>query len=187
MIALNDLAETQEDLDFIEEQLLAIEGADRDTSRQKVTLEMLTQQAAAWLVSISSKHLRDEQAARNQNGSYNGRDLVQWAVDRAVVKAKKDWLRDTDNVKSAVERQHEARAIKLEEEAKSLQDKYVERAEVLEEFKTMAAEVRRELESIPRAMASDFPERWREAQVKELKNEIDQVLRRLESKGKSLQ
>lgn len=180
---LNDLAETHEDLEFVEQQLLAIESAARSTAQQKATLEILTQQAAAWLISVSTKHLRDQGAARNLDGSYNGPDLVQWAIDQEIAKARKEWERSSDTLKTAAERQAEAKAVKYEAQAKEVQDQYVDREEVLQEFREMASAVRSELEALPKAMANDFPAELREDLIRELKNQVKQILRRLASRG----
>ena len=183
---LNDLAQSDDDVAYIEAKLNAAELADTDTTRQKATLEKLTQQAASWLVAISSKHLRDEGVARNADSTYNGPDLVQWYTDRQITKARKDWERDSDTLKNATERQAEARAIKYEEEAKGLQDSYVARADVLQEFESMCSEVRRELENVAKLMAPDFPAERRDALTKELDNHLRQVLRRLSAKGRAV-
>jgi hypothetical protein len=183
LIHLNDLAETDEDHEFIESQLLALQSAERDTAKQKATLEMLTQQAAAWLVGVSSKHLRDQGVARNADSTYHGPDLVQWRIDREIERARADWERKNDGVKSATERQALARADKLEEEAKGLKDTYVERAQVVQAFAEIAASVRSESEAMEKAMVNDFPAEHRERLQRELKNQIKQMLRRLASKG----
>ena len=183
MIELSGSAETPEDLAYIEGQLIAIESAARDTSRQKATMEILTQQAAAWLVGVSTKHLRDQGVARNIDSSYNGPDLVQWIVDQGVSKAKKEWEKSSDTLKTSAERQAEAKAIKYEAQAKEVQEQYVDRAEVLQEFREMASAVRSELEALPKAMANDFPVDLRESLIKELNNQVKQVLRRLASRG----
>ena len=183
LIDLAELAETPEQLESIERQVLALESADRDSASQKATLGILTQQAVAFLLGVSSKHIRDHQPARNADGTYYGPDLVNWHVDRAVAKAKKDWERDSDSLKTAAERQAEAKAIKYEEEAKGVQDSYVERSHVLLEFMEMAASVRSELEALPKSMANDFPAEVREPLMRELKNQCKQILRRLAAKG----
>jgi len=184
LTALNDLARSADDVAYVESQLNAVELADRETSRQKSTLNQLTQQSAAWLIAVSSKHLRDEGVARNADSTYNGPDLVQWLVDRQISKARKEWERDSDTLKNAAERQAEAKAIKYEEQAKGLQDQYVLRADVLQEFEAMASEVRREMENVSKLMAPDFPEERRDSLVKELDNHLRQVLRRLAAKGR---
>jgi hypothetical protein len=185
LIELSGSAETAEDLAYIEGQLVAIESAARDTSRQKATMEILTQQAAAWLVGVSTKHLRDQGVARNVDSSYNGPDLVQWIVDQGVSKAKKEWERSSDTLKTSAERQAEAKAIKYEAQAKEVQEQYIDRDEVMQEFMEMASAVRSELKALPKAMANDFPADLRESLIKELNNQINQVLRRLASRGGS--
>lgn len=183
MRLLNASAETDEDYAFVESQIAAMESADRDTAKQKATLEILTQQAAAWLIGVSSKHLRDQGVARNRDSSYNGPDLVQWQIDSSVEAAKKDWDRKSDGVKTATERQAVARADKLEEEAKGLKDTYIEREEVALAFAEIASSVRTESEAMEKAMVNDFPPEHRERLQRELKNQIKQMLRRLASKG----
>lgn len=186
-MSLSELAETPEERAYIEQQLRAYEQAATDTAKQKATLEQLTQQAAAWLVGVSTKHLRDQQAARNRDGTYNAPDLVQWIIDRTLGQAKKQWERDSDNLKSATERQAEARAEKLEEEAKGLKDTYVEREVVELEFMEMAAAVRSELEALPKLMANDFPADLRDSLTRELKGQVKQILRRLRNKGQKFE
>jgi len=177
-------ATSDDDLELVLSQIAATEDAARSTAQQKKTLEQLTQQAGAWLIDISSKHLRDEGVARNNDSTYNGPDLVQWVIDRQIAKARKEWERDSDTLKNAAERQAEAKAIKYEEQAKGLQDQYVLRADVLQEFEAMASEVRREMENVSKLMAPDFPEERRDSLVKELDNHLRQVLRRLAAKGR---
>lgn len=186
---MSDLIESvanEEDQEFLLSQIEAAEAAARTTAAQKVALESLTQQASAYLLSISTKHLRDEGVARNIDGTYNGPDLVQWLVDRQISKARKDWERDSDTLKTAVERQQEAKAIKYEEEAKGLQDQYVDRADVLQAFQEMASEVRRESEALSKKMAPDFPAELRDSLTRELDNHVRQMLRRLAAKGRAL-
>ena len=135
----NDSAESVEEAAQIAEQIAAYKSAATSTTQQKGTLEQLTQQAAAWLIAVSSKHLRDEGVARNSDSTYNGPDLVQWYADRQIQKARKEWERGSDTLKNATERQAEARAVKLEEEAKGLQNSYVKREDVLQEFETVCS------------------------------------------------
>ena len=182
--ALNDLAETAEDFALVERRLLALEQADIDTARQKATCEQLTQQALAVLLGISTKHIRDQQPpSRNGNGTYHGPESVQWLVGCKIKDARTSWERESDSIKTSKERQAEARAIKLEEEAKGVQGAYVLRSEVQLEFMEMAAAVRTELEALPKAMATDFPKDVRDDLIREMKNQTKQILRRLANRG----
>ena len=53
------------------------------TSNDLATLRRLNQQSAAWLVGVSARTLRDwVDAPRNDDGSYDGRELVAWAQKR---------------------------------------------------------------------------------------------------------
>ncbi len=58
-----------------------------DRFAQRPVLESLTQESAAWLVSLSSRRLRDSDAPRNTDGTYPGRELVVWAVARSITDA----------------------------------------------------------------------------------------------------
>jgi len=185
--ALSDTASTPEDFAVLERQLQAFELADTETARQKATLEQLQQQAAAWLIGVSTKHLRDQGVARNRDSTYNGPDLVQWIIDRKVTEARKEWERNSDVENTAKERQALARAEKLEEEAKALKDTHIERAQVTQAFKEMAAAVRSELELLRKLMANDFPEEYRVELSQELANHTKQVLRRLAARGQQVE
>jgi len=180
------LAENDADLDYVETLIRARSEADTSTAAQKVTLQQLTQQAAAYLLSVSARHLRDHQPARNSDGTYNGPDLVQWLVDRAISDARDRWRKNTDTGTKAKDRQALARAIKLEEEAKAVQGQYVEAAAVKLEFMSMAAAVRSELQALPKLMANDFPAEHRSSLQLELKRQTDQILRRLANRGRRL-
>lgn len=180
------LAETDADLDYIAELIAARDQADTTTAAQKITLEQLTQQSAAHLLGVTTRHLRDHQPARNNDGTYHGPDIVQWAIDRAVADARDKWERRTDVSLAAKDRQALARAIKLEEEAKGVQGTYVKNADVKLEFMAMAASVRTELEALPKAMSNDFPEDRREFLTGELRGQVRQILRRLANRGKRL-
>lgn len=181
--ALNDLAETDEDHAFIARHIEALENADRSTAQQKATLERLTQQASAWLVSYTSRTLRDHGAARNADQSYNARDLVEWVVSKRIEEARKNWERDNDKIDTAKERQEAAKAIKLEEQAKSVQDSYVLKDDARLDFMEMAGCVRQELESLAKSMENDFPAELRASLVLELNNQVRQILRRLANRG----
>lgn len=183
---LNDLAETAEDFAHIERQLLAIESADRETSRQKATLGSLTQQAVAWFFGCSTKHIRDQQPARNLDGTYDGPDAYQFFLTQELEKAKKQWERQNDKTASAIERKNMAQAIKAEEEAKGAQGTYMLTADRDLQFVEITSAVRTEIEAIPRAMANNFPAELRDQLVKELTNETRQVLRRLAGRGRQI-
>jgi hypothetical protein len=183
---LLSLAETDADLDYIDTLIAARERADTTTAAQKVTLEQLTQQAAAHLLCVTTRHLRDHQPARNRDGTYHGPDIVQWALDRAIADAKERWNNRSNVSIAAKDRQALARAIKLEEEAKGVQGTYVKLADVKLEFMAMAADVRTELESLPKLMANDFPAELRDTLLLELKGQVRQILRRLANRGKRL-
>lgn len=184
--AANDAASTVEQALRVRELIAAFHAAETTTVKQKGTLERLQQQAAAWLIGVSTKHLRDHGAARNQDLTYNGPDLVEWIVERRIEAARKEWERGSDVEKTAKERQAEARADKLEEEAKGLKDTYVERETVYLEFQEMAAAVRAELEALPKVMATDFPEALRDSLTRELRGQCRQILRRLANKGQRI-
>lgn len=183
---LIESAESDEDFAHIQRLLDAIDNADTTTAAQRATLEQLTQQSAAHLLSVTSRHLRDHQPARNSDGTYHGPDLVQWKIDRAIADAKKNWERRSDVNLGAKDRQALARAIKLEEEAKGVQDTYVKREDVLREFMAMAADVRTELEALPKLVANDSPPELRELQQREIKGQVRQILRRLANRGKRI-
>lgn len=123
-------ATTAEHRAHVERQLAALEQAETTTTHQRATLEQLTQSAAAWLIGFGSRHLRNLNAPRNTDGSYNASDLVTWHVDRVCRDAKSKWESESEDIQSAALRQAEARAIKLEEQAKALQDRYVEKDEI---------------------------------------------------------
>lgn len=154
---MNDLAESAEDLAYISELLTAHELADTETTRQKATLERLTQTAAAWLIGFGSRHLRNLNAPRNTNGTYSGPDLVQWQVDRACQEAKSRWESESQDIQSAAVRQAEARAVKLEEQAKALQDRYIEREEVQRDLSLLFGRLESRLTSLGAECASIAP------------------------------
>ena len=183
---LNEQAETEAEFEFIEKQVAAIVSAATDTAGQRQVLDNLTQPAAAYLIGMSTRKLLDHPLPRNATGSFNGPEVVRWHVSRSVEKARKEWEKDSDRLKTAEERKAEAQAVKYEEQAKSLQDQYVLKDDVQQLFSEMAAAVRQELESIPKAMMNDFPEEHREKWVRELTNHLRQVLRRLAARGSRL-
>ena len=48
-------------------------------------LQSLSQSAAAWLVNLSARSLRDMRGLpRGADGTYSARDVLQWAVDRRL-------------------------------------------------------------------------------------------------------
>ncbi len=53
------------------------------TKAQISTLSTLSQGAAAHLVGLSTRTLRDSDAPRNSDGSYSGRDLLSWFAHQA--------------------------------------------------------------------------------------------------------
>jgi len=173
-------------LQQIAELLAAEHRAEVTTTGQKAALSKLTQQTAAWLLSVSARHLRDHQPARNVDGTYSAPELVQWYLSRRIDDERRRIEKETDANRSAKERQAIARAIKLEEEAKALQDTYVLRADVMAEFQSMAAAIRAELESLPKTMANDFAPDKRDWLMGEMSRHIRQMLRRLAHKGSQL-
>jgi len=176
LIALNDLVESDEDAEYITRQIEAIERADTETARQKQTLEILTQQAAAYLVSISTKHLRDQGAARNIDGTYNGRDLVEWLVGRKVDEARKDWERKSDKIDTARERQEDARADKLEIEALMAQGKSIAKEEVEHDLSIAMSRITNGLDTVPMLVANLCP-----ADVKAtVKEQAEDLVRRIQ-------
>lgn len=176
LIALNDLVESDEDAEYITRQIEAIERADTETARQKQTLEILTQQAAAYLVSISTKHLRDQGAARNIDGTYNGRDLVEWLVGRKIDEARKDWERKSDKIDTARERQEDARADKLEIEALMAQGKSIAKEEVEHDLSIAMSRITNGLDTVPMLVANLCP-----ADVKAtVKEQAEDLVRRIQ-------
>ena len=176
LIALNDLVESDEDAEYITRQIEAIERADTETARQKQTLEILTQQAAAYLVSISTKHLRDQGAARNIDGTYNGRDLVEWLVGRKIDEARKDWERKSDKIDTARERQEDARADKLEIEALMAQGKSIAKEEVEHDLSIAMSRITNGLDAVPMLVANLCP-----ADVKAtVKEQAEDLVRRIQ-------
>ncbi len=114
------MAETDDDLDYVASLIHAHENAETTTAAQKVTLEQLTQQAAAYLLSVTTRHLRDHQPARNKDGTYHGPDVVQWDFSSDSPEVTVRWKKNSDVNVEAKDRQALARAIKLEEEAKRI-------------------------------------------------------------------
>jgi len=161
LIALNDLVTSDEDAAYIESRIAALELADRETARQKATLEILTQQAAAWLVSISTKHLRDQGAARNADSTYNGRDLVEWIINRKVDDARQDWERKSDKIDSAKERQEAARADKLEIEAATAKGIHIRRDEVERDLTIALSRMNNRLNSTGSRVANLLPSEFK--------------------------
>ena len=145
---------------------------------QQDTMSSLTQQAAAWLLSISPRALRDQNAPRALDGTYNARDLVAWAISERTP--------DSSKLSQAKIRQAVARAITLEIAAERAQGNYVSTDEITQEFMSMAAAVRSELEAIPSNVRNDLPDGIRDPFILELRNQIQQILRRLANRGQQL-
>lgn len=64
------------------------EHARDEAAAQQATLEQLLQQPAARLVGLQARTLRDSDAPRNKDGTYDGRKLVKWLVQREKSKRK---------------------------------------------------------------------------------------------------
>jgi len=136
-------------------------------------LKRLTQQAAAKLLGCTPRHLRDHQPARNADGTYNGPDLVQWSIDKRLTEAKQRWQKDSSELRTAATRQAEARAVKLEEQAKALKGTYVEREEIERDFGVLFGRRHARLSSLATECANSAP---REMQLT-IKSLIDDRVR----------
>lgn len=149
----------------------------RSTSFQKEIIESLSQQATAHLLGITSRHIRDHRTPRKDDGTYSGPEAVQWFVEKKIKEARQKWEAESDEYRTAKERQAEAKAIKLEEEAKGVQGTYVSRAEAGQKMAAALSAIRTTFESLPKAMAASIPEDIREMFIQDLQNEVRQRLR----------
>lgn len=181
---LNDSATTVEECRWVASQLDAIEQAARDTVGQRQVLNNLTQPVAAYLIGINARNMRNHPVATNPDGTYNGQQLVEYWVGQKTDEAKKRWEADSDTLKNATERQAEARAVKLEEEAKGLQNKYILREDYDHKLREIAAAVRQEMEAVAASISNDLPEDIRDRVTAEIRNHHKQCLRRLANRAK---
>lgn len=149
----------------------------RSTPFQKEIIESLTQQSTAHLLGITSRHIRDHRTPRKDDGTYSGSEAVQWFVEKKIKEARQKWEAESDEYRTAKERQAEAKAIKLEEEAKGVQGTYVSRAEAGQKMAAALSAIRTTFESLPKAMAASIPEDIREMFIQDLQNEVRQRLR----------
>lgn len=149
----------------------------RSTSFQREILEALSQQAVSYLLGVTSRHIRDHRTPRKDDGTYSGPDAVQWLIEKKIQEARQKWEAESDELKTAKERQAEAKAIKLEEEAKGVQGTYVSKADVNQKMAEAFAAIRTTFETLPKAMAPALPEEIREMFLVDLQNEVRQRLR----------
>jgi len=82
----------------------------RNSSQEIEVLGRLSQQAAAWLVGMKPRSLRDTDAPRDKEGLYDGAALIQWLRERDGVDAG-----EGVTVKAQIE------AVKLEKEKGELE------------------------------------------------------------------
>lgn len=82
--------------------------ANRKRESDQLQLAELSQKAAAWIVGMTPRGLRDTDCPRNQDGSYNARDLVAWIVQRQLPVSADPLLAEGDS--AALERYRMAKA-----------------------------------------------------------------------------
>ena len=154
LIDLNDSADTPEDVLYVEQLIEEYENADRSAAQQKSTMEQLTQQAAAWLVSMTGRHLRDAQPPRNRDQTYNGPELVQWAIGQRVEAATGGGLAEDsriqiDLLKGRIEKlKHENHLAELKIGERN--QRLVDRAVIEQNLAAQAAMIRSSLEKLER-------------------------------------
>jgi phage terminase Nu1 subunit (DNA packaging protein) len=108
----------------------------------EVALERLNQQQAAYLLGVTSRSLRDwSDVPRNEDGTYNGRDLVQWFAGRQSQSNS-----EYDNQR---ERLAAAQAEKVETENRVRRQELAEMSEVADAWSDHIANARSKLLSMP--------------------------------------
>lgn len=137
----------------------------------------LSQQTAAELLGVDPRTLRDWNAPRNPDGTYDGPTLVNWFIQR------KSELNRTEEAK---ERQAIARAAKLELEVSKASGDTVSRHDVDQEIMAIMIVIKGQILKIPNLVANDIPDDLRARLVSELHNGVRQILRLLANKGREL-
>lgn len=130
----------------------------KTSNEQTETLKRLTQGAAAWLIGLNARTLRDAaDCPRNPDRSYNGQDLVRWQVARSATVAADDPLL-TGSGSPALERYRLARAVDAELNLDVRHGQLVP----VDEFETwwqaeVASPIRRAVETLQRLGPTDGP------------------------------
>ncbi len=126
-------------------------------------LARLTQQEAAWLIGITPRALRDMDAPRAVDGSYDGRTLIKWRY-------RKDFT-------SQRERLHSAQAEKAELDLAVRRGELLEAEEVVKTWSDHIVRAKLRLRSIPHRVAAQVAAKNSPAQVASLLlDEIDAAL-----------
>ncbi len=131
-------------------------------------LAHLTQQDAAWLIGITPRALRDMDAPRAEDGTYNARTLIEWRY-------RKDFT-------SQRERLHSAQAEKAELDLAVRRGELLEVGEVVRTWSDHIARARLRLRSIPHRVAAQIPVKKSAPEIARLLlDEIDEALSELGS------
>jgi len=131
-------------------------------------LAHLTQQDAAWLIGITPRALRDMDAPRAEDGTYNARTLIEWRY-------RKDFT-------SQRERLHCAQAEKAELDLAVRRGELLEVGEVVRTWSDHIARARLRLRSIPHRVAAQIPVKKSAPEIARLLlDEIDEALSELGS------
>lgn len=113
-------------MDRLEQELLALQAATQITSEQKAILSRLTQQTAAWLLSMSVRFIREHQPGRNPDGTYDAQQVLQWWIARERANAVEVAATEGGH-ESAKARIMEAKAIQEELSAERERGRLVDR------------------------------------------------------------
>lgn len=122
-------------------------------------MERLTQQSAAWLLQVTSRHLRDVNPPRNADRTYNAQELVQWTIERRTEAATGNNLAD-DSQMQIQYLQERIEKLKHENKLASLRigeknQRLVDRAIVEQTLAAQAAVLRTSLEKLERQYGAD--------------------------------
>ncbi len=135
-------------------------------------LAHLTQQDAAWLIGITPRALRDMNAPRAEDGTYNARTLIEWRY-------RKDFT-------SQRERLHSAQAEKAELDLAVRRGELLEAEEVVKTWSDHIARARLRLRSIPHRVAAQIAVKTSAPAIATLLlDEIDEALTELASEPKN--
>lgn len=110
---------------------------------QRETLGALSQQTAAWLLGVAPRTLREKDAPRNSDGTYNARTLIEWFFRRGKSSGE-------DPIRAAAIRREAARADLEEMKRDGLAGRLVDRGTIESQLAILAGRLRKLGESMGR-------------------------------------